>query len=92
MAIDRELERTGVGHDDAIEIEDPVEPFTQGTLPELFALRENVGVRDQGLDAHCLQFFWCDEREVRVDDGEQCRCLYGLFTDRKPAAPARDIA
>jgi len=92
LPVDRELERAGIGHDDAIKIEKPVEPFTQGTLAELPALGKDVGVRDKGLDAHFLQFFRSDKLEVRVDDWEQRRCLHSFFAHRKPAIPASDIA
>ena len=67
FTVDRELERTGIGHYGAVEIEDAMESFCECAVAVVSAPPEYVGVCYQRLDAHPPHLAGCDQREVGVD-------------------------
>ncbi len=91
LTVDRELKRSGVGHDDAVEVEDTVEPLSECSPAELRAPPEDVGVCDQGLDPHLLHLARGHQGQVRVDDREERRRPDRLIVHLEFADPSGDI-
>ena len=91
LAVDRELERSRVGHDDAVEVENAVKPICDRLIAELLAPPEYVGVRDQGFDAHLLHLAGGNQGEVGVDDGEECGRPDHFVVHPELADPSCDI-
>ena len=81
VAVDGVLKRAGVGHDDAVEVENFMETFGQCTLPEILAFAEDIGVCYQRFHAEFCQLLRFDKLYVRVDDRQKERRSYGFVAD-----------
>jgi len=91
VAIDRELECTGVRHYQPVEPEHAVEAGCEGPVPELPALREYVCVRDEALGTEVFHLCRENQAEVWVDNGQEEGCPGDPIPDLQPAQAPPDI-
>ncbi|OQA55014.1 MAG: hypothetical protein BWY45_02388 [Euryarchaeota archaeon ADurb.Bin294] len=78
FAIDRELKRSRVGHNDPVKIQGLCKTISKGTLTILFRPGEDICIGDDRFNAHLLHLFWGYQVQVRVDNRKQGRGFDGL--------------